>query len=76
MIAKNISIKPYAPNIGAIITGIDLSKKISNSELKIIKDAFNNFLVIFKKQQEISPENHIKLGKCFGDLHIHPAAPK
>ena len=25
---------------------------------------------------EISPENHIKLGRCFGDLHIHPAAPK
>lgn len=23
----NVSIKPYAPNIGAIITGIDLSKK-------------------------------------------------
>ena len=39
---KNISIKPYAPNIGAIITGIDLSKKISNSELKIIKDAFHD----------------------------------
>ena len=27
-----ITIKPYAPNIGAIITGIDLSIKISNSE--------------------------------------------
>ena len=25
---------------------------------------------------EISPDNHIKFGKCFGDLHIHPAAPK
>ena len=28
---NKITIKPYAPNIGAIITGIDLSKKISNS---------------------------------------------
>ena len=74
---QNVIIKPYAPNIGAIITGIDLSKEISNSELKIIKDSFHKFLVIFfQKQFEISPENHIKLGKCFGDLHIHPAAPK
>ena len=44
---NKITIKPYAPNIGAIITGIDLSKEISNSELKIIKDAFHKFLVIF-----------------------------
>ena len=46
---NEITIKPYAPNIGAIITGIDLSKEISNSELKIIKDAFHKFLVIFFK---------------------------
>jgi taurine dioxygenase len=74
---QNVIIKPYAPNIGAIITGIDLSKEISNSELKIIKDSFHKFSVIFFQEQfEISPENHIKLGKFFGDLHIHPAAPK
>ena len=65
---NKITIKPYAPNIGAIITGIDLSKKISNSELRIIKDAFHKYLVIFfQKQLEISPENHIKLGKCFAE---------
>ena len=39
---NKITIKPYAPNIGAIITGIDLSKEISNSEQKIIKDASIN----------------------------------
>ena len=44
---NKITIKPYAPNIGAIITGIDLSKEISNSEQKIIKDAFHIYLVIF-----------------------------
>ena len=48
---QNVSIKPYAPNIGAIITGIDLSKEISISELKIIKDAFHKFLVIFFQEQ-------------------------
>ena len=74
---NKITIKPYAPNIGAIITGIDLSKEITNSEQNIIKDAFHKYLVIFfQKQSEISPVNHIKLGKYFGDLHIHPAAPK
>ena len=72
-----LNIKPYAPNLGAVITNIDLSIDISDAELKGIRDAFNKFQVLFfQNQSEISPENHIKLGKCFGDLHIHPAAPK
>jgi taurine dioxygenase len=72
-----LNIKPYAPNLGAVITNIDLSIDISDAELKGIRDAFNKFQVLFfQNQSEISPENHIKLGKYFGDLHIHPAAPK
>ena len=39
---NKITIKPYAPNIGAIITGIDLSKEIYNSELKIITVSYTH----------------------------------
>ena len=74
---QNIIVKPYAPNIGAIIKGIDLSKKILDYELNLIKDAFHKFQVLFfQEQAEISPENQIILGKYFGELHIHPTAPK
>ena len=74
---NKITVNPYAPNIGGIITGVDLSKDISDYELNFIKEAFHKYQVLFFQQQlEISPVNHIKLGKCFGDLHIHPAAPK
>ena len=74
---NEITVKPYAPNIGGVVTGVDLSKDISDNELNFIKKAFYKFQVLFFQQQlEISPENHIKLGKSFGDLHIHPAAPK
>ena len=76
-LSKEISVKPYAPNIGGVITGVDLSKDISDYEQNFIKEAFHKYQVLFFQEQlEISPENHIKLGKCFGDLHIHPAAPK
>ena len=74
---NEITVKPYAPNIGGVVTGVDLSKDISDYELNFIKKAFYKYQVLFfQKQLEISPENHIKLGRCFGDLHIHPAAPK
>jgi taurine dioxygenase len=76
-LSKEINVKPYAPNIGGVITGVDLSKDISDYEQNFIKEAFHKYQVLFFQEQlEISPENHIKLGKCFGDLHIHPAAPK
>ena len=76
-LSKEINVKPYAPNIGGVITGVDLSKDISDYEQDFIKEAFYKYQVLFFQEQlEISPENHIKLGKCFGDLHIHPAAPK
>ena len=74
---NDITVKPFAPNLGAIITGIDLSNSISDTEVRIIKDAFHKFKVLFfQNQSEILPQNHIVLGQYFGDLHIHPAAPK
>ena len=74
---NDIIVKPFAPNLGAIITGIDLSNSISDTEIRIIKDAFHKFQVLFfQNQSEILPQNHIVLGQYFGDLHIHPAAPK
>ena len=74
---NTLNIKPFAPNLGAVITNVDLSNDINDAELKSIRDAFHKFQVLFfQNQSEISPENHIKLGRCFGDLHIHPAAPK
>ena len=77
VINNSFNIRPFAPNLGAVITNIDLSNDITDAELKDIRDAFHKFQVLFfQNQTEISPENHIKLGRYFGDLHIHPAAPK
>ena len=74
---NSLNIKPFAPNLGAVITNVNLSNDINDAELKGIRDAFHKYQVLFfQNQSEISPENHIKLGRCFGDLHIHPAAPK
>ena len=73
---NSIKIQPFCPNLGAIITGVDLSKHLSNIEFKIIEKAFLKYHVLFfQNQKEISPEQHIAFGKRFGKLHSHPAAP-
>ena len=77
LLNSKLKITPFAPNLGAIITGVDLSNPVSDNEIDIIKDAFHKFQVLFfQNQSEILPQNHIILGQFFGDLHIHPAAPK
>ncbi len=73
---SNITIKPYSPSIGAIVSGIEISNDISKEEFNIIHKAFLDYQVLFFiDQKEIPPEKHIQLGKCFGELHSHPAAP-
>ena len=74
---SKINIKPYSPSLGATVKGIDLSKKLSNTELSVVKKAFTKYQVLFfQEQSEISPEVQIELGKSFGPLHYHPAAPR
>ena len=73
---KHIVAKPFAPNLGAEITGVDLSQEISEAEFSEIEAAFLAYQVLFfKDQKEIPPQVHIDLGKLFGPLHSHPAAP-
>ena len=31
--------------------------------------------VIFFRDQQLTPEQHLDFGRKFGELHIHPAAP-
>jgi taurine dioxygenase len=71
-----ISVKRFAPNLGAEISGVDLSKSITDAQFAEILTAFHNHQVLFfKDQKEISPEMQVIFGKRFGELHAHPAAP-
>ena len=73
---KKFLVKPYSPNLGGVVNGLDISKPISISELEFIKKAFLRYQVLFFQQQsEILPEIQVRLGKSFGPLHEHPAAP-
>lgn len=73
---SGIKIEKFSPALGAIITGVDLSKQINDEQFEDIFQAFVDYQVLFfKKQNEIPPELHIQFGKMFGELHSHPAAP-
>jgi taurine dioxygenase len=72
---ETIAIDKLTPIIGAEITGVDLSQPLSNRTQDEIHRALAENLVIFFRDQRISPQQHLAFGRLFGELHIHPAAP-
>jgi taurine dioxygenase len=73
---QHIEARPFAPNLGADIYGVDLSKPVPDDQFAEIRQAFLDYQVLFFKQQsEIPPDLHVTFGKRFGPLHAHPAAP-
>jgi len=68
---QSISVKPVTPYLGAEIGDIDLTKPLSNHEVKELHDAFAEFQVIFFRDQPISLDQHAALARHFGELHIH-----
>jgi taurine dioxygenase len=73
---RHIEIRPYAPNLGAEVRGIDLADGLTDDQLEEVHHAFlENQVLFFKDQSPIPPETHIAIGRMFGELHFHPAAP-
>jgi taurine dioxygenase len=72
---SEIEIRPVAGNIGAEIYGIDLSRPLSESAYKEIRQALLDNCVIFFRNQEITPEQQIAFASQFGELQVHPYIP-
>lgn len=72
---RSIEVRKLTPAIGAEIFGVDLGGEISNSQFEAIHDALLDHVVIFFRDQKMSPEQHKSFGRRFGKLHIHPASP-
>lgn len=68
-----ISIQPLNPVIGAELHGIDLREELSDEQLDVVQNALNEHQVIFFRDQDISPEQHLAFGRRFGELHVHPS---
>ena len=75
MAHQSIEVRKLTPAIGAEIFGVDLGGEISNSQFEAIHDALLHHVVIFFRDQKMTPEQHKSFGRRFGKLHIHPASP-
>ena len=70
-----IEVAPLTCNIGAEIHGVNLDKPLDDQTFQAIHDALMSHQVIFFRNQDITPEQHLAFGRRFGELHVHPVAP-
>ena len=68
-----LDIRPLTPALGAEVFGIQLSN-MSGPQLEAVHTALLDHQVIFFRDQDMTFEQHIEVGKRFGSLHVHPLA--
>ena len=68
---QTIETRPLAGALGAIIEGIDLSQDLDNAQASDLHQALLDHCVIFFRDQRLTPERHLALGRRFGTLNIH-----
>ena len=72
MAGTNISIEPMSGAIGAEILGIDLASPISDQMIEDIRKAQLDHLVVFFRDQDITPQQHLAFAKRFGEVLEYP----
>ena len=74
---RTLQVTPFAPALGAEVRGIQLADGLDEETSRDVRAAFLQFGVLFfKGQAEISPATQVQIGRMFGELHMHPAAPQ
>ena len=74
---QRITVTPYAPALGAEVRGVDLADGLDERTYREVRQALLRYQVLFfKEQSEIPARTQVEIGKMFGQLHMHPAAPQ
>lgn len=71
---SKLNIHPIAGALGAEISGVDLAREPSTGTVAEIRQALLDHLVIFFRDQEISPQQHLAFAKRFGEPVAYPLA--
>ena len=63
---------PVSPALGAEIGGVDLSQSLGDDVIAEIRQAWLEYRVVFFRDQDITPEQHLAFARRFGDLVTYP----
>ena len=66
-----LEITPVSGALGAEISGVNLAEDLDGSVIASIRQTLLDHLVIFFRDQAITPEQQLSFSRKFGDLEEH-----
>lgn len=73
--SEKVTITPLGPYIGGLVSGLDLTRALSDNQFEQLYHGLIRYQVLFLREQAITPPQQRALAMRFGDLHIHPVYP-
>ena len=71
MAYQHIRVEPVSSNVGAEIAGVDLSAPVPDVVFAEIRRAFGEHGVVFFRDQDLTPEQHIAFAERFAPIDIN-----
>jgi taurine dioxygenase len=68
---ETIGASPLGPALGAEIGGIDIASGISKEQFAELRQAYIDYGVIFLRDQDITPDQHIEFARRWGDINVN-----
>ncbi len=68
---SNLLINPTSGSMGVEIHNVDLSKELSDSLFSEIRETFIEHGLIFFRDQELTPDDHLRFAKRWGEININ-----
>lgn len=66
-----IEVEPIAAGLGAEIRGVDLARGLSEPEFAEVRRAFGQYGVIFFRDQDLSPAQHLAFTERFAPIDVN-----
>ncbi len=65
-----MSVEPLSPALGAAITGVDLRKPLDAATIQAVNNAFDRYIVVVFRDQDLSEDDQVRAAGYFGKVHI------
>ena len=71
-----VEIKPVSGGVGVELANIDIGKGMSDADFEAIQSAFVENGLVFFRDQNISPEQHIEFAERWGEINVNRFSQK
>jgi taurine dioxygenase len=69
---RHIEVRPLAGALGAEVVGVDMARALDDEVVVEVRQAFLDHLVVFLRDQKVTPQQQVAFAKRFGEPMEYP----